>query len=512
MRKSTLLLIALAPLASLARAATCTPFAATLCVAVDDYADVWINGHCMSVCAGSDFAYVDGTSASPVACISVPLTYLDPSGTNYIAVMVRNTSPTEMWGTWALDVSCVGGAHSYATSSDSFQFYHDATGTTPPPLEGGLPWYDPAYSPALPWGAPTTVSGSVYGKRVSDPQTGALLPPRSWDSSGSGVGADRMYFRQGFGLTPQPTPVPPNMSVQLTSSVCAMQNGVPFDITVHICNAGGNLTQSSQVLLTRDPEVSFCGPYSPTGYTISSSGNDTTITLPNFAGSSCQDIVICGEDYYIGPSEVGTIRHLTAALTYPGGSDNAGLDIPAVTCIVFTPTPSRSFTPSPMASNTFTVSPTVTVTATQAPPTATPSVTPSFSATPSFTPSGTPLPTATITLTLTPPPPPPSPTATPEPLLLTPKYPNPSPAKDKVWLPYVLSADADVNLRIFDISGELVLEMGSLFEQAGAHERQWDLHNQAGTSVASGIYLCHIVAKSKHDETDDAWVKVAVSR
>src|SRR5487761_1946158 len=62
---SALILLTVGP----ARADVCTPTAATLCVGVDDYADVWINGHCVVLCAGTDFGYVDSTSASPVACV-----------------------------------------------------------------------------------------------------------------------------------------------------------------------------------------------------------------------------------------------------------------------------------------------------------------------------------------------------------------------------------------------------------------------------------------------------------
>lgn len=510
------LLIAAVALAGAVRtlpAATCNPVSATLCVAVDDFADVWINGTCVLLCADNDFAYIDSTSGTPVSCLSIPPSMLSATGTNYIAVMVRNTNPTEMWGTWALDILCAGGAHSYATSSDSFDFFHDASGTTPPPLDiNSLPWYDPAYQPVSPWGSPVTVGSSVYGKRALDPQTGTPLPPKSWNSSGSGSGQDRMYFRQGFGLTPQPTPVPPNMTVQLFSSVCAMQNGANFDVTVRLCNSGGNVTNTVQVTVHRDPEVAFCGPYSPVGYTITQSGNDSIYSFPGFAGSSCMDYVMCGVDYYIGPSEVGTIRRITADLVYPGGTDVAGLDIPAVNCIVFTPTPTRSYSATPTQLPTDTVSPT------PAAPTATSTATPTRTATPTVTTTLSPPPTATVTVTptitetFTPAPTPPPATATPEPLLLTPKHPNPSPAKDAVWIPYVLNTAAEVDIRIYDVSGELLLALGPIFQSAGAQERRWDLMNKAGTKVASGVYICRIVATSPAGETDDAWVKAAVAR
>jgi hypothetical protein len=195
--------------AHLAQAAVCTPTAATLCVGIDDIADVWINGSCVAACAG-DFVYVDSSTATPISCLSIPVGILSPTGANYIAVRVKNTAPTEMWGTWALDITCSNGGHSYATSNDAFEFFHDPSGSSPPPMLGGYNWYDPAYVPAPAWGSPTMVTGSVYGKRAVDPQTGLTLPPMSWNSSGSGAGSDVMYFRQGFSLTPQPTPVTPS--------------------------------------------------------------------------------------------------------------------------------------------------------------------------------------------------------------------------------------------------------------------------------------------------------------
>src|SRR5688572_26016914 len=86
----------------LAGAAVCTPTAATLCLAADDYADIWINGVCVLACTGTDFPYIDGSSSTPVKCVSVSTAILDPLGNNNIAVRVRDVQPTEMWGTWAL--------------------------------------------------------------------------------------------------------------------------------------------------------------------------------------------------------------------------------------------------------------------------------------------------------------------------------------------------------------------------------------------------------------------------
>lgn len=496
-------------------AATCTPVSATLCVGVDDFADIWINGVCVHAGCVDSFAYVDGSSGTPITCVSVDPAILSPSG-NYMAVRVRNTAPTEMWGTWALDILCSGGLHSYITSNHSFEFYHDPSGTAPPPLEGGLPWTDPAYVPSTPWGSPSTVTGSVYGKRATDPQTGMLLPPRSWNSSGSGTGPNVMYFRQGFGLTPAPTPVPPALSLQVIQPTCNAHSGQTFTVTLRVCNSGGNLTQTASVVLERGPENSFCGPWSPSGYSISHSGTQTTLSLPAVAGGGCVDYDICLVDYYVGPSEEGEVRLLNATLTWPGGTDSGGASIVAgPVCVPLSPTITRTFTPVPAASPTPTISPTHTFSPTpSASPTPAPP-SPTFTATLTATPSASFTASPTATASPTPPPPPtpaPTATATPPPLLLTPRHPNPSPAREAAYIPYVISADAEVDIRVFDVSGELVLALGPVFQLKGARERRWDLVNSAGRRVASGVYLCRIIARSPQGDEVDAWVKVAVSR
>jgi hypothetical protein len=322
-----------------------------------------------------------------------------------------------------------------------------------------------------------------------------------------------MYFRQGFGLTPAPTPVPPALSLNVSQSECFGDSGQQRTITLRVCNTGGHLTNTATVTFTRDPELSFCGPYSPSGYSISTAGSVDTITIPSVLGGACLDIPICVVDYYVGPAEIGSVRLLSAVLNWSGGSDSGGASITAGgSCVYVSPTITRTLTPTPTQpadTPTFTASPT------PAPPTATPTASPSFTPTPSFTHSPTPPPSPTMTPTRTPTlPPTPAPTATvtPLPLLLTPKSPNPSPAKDAVWLPYVISTAAEVDIRVFDVSGEKILDLGPLFQQAGVHERRWDLANAAGARVASGVYLCRIVATAPNGDSDDAWVKVAVSR
>jgi len=71
-------------------------------------------------------------------------------------------------------------------------------------------------------------------------------------------------------------------------------------------------------------------------------------------------------------------------------------------------------------------------------------------------------------------------------------YPNP--CNPETWIPYQLSEASYVNIRIYDIKGQLVrkLEQGS--KQAGAYltkreSAYWDGRSDAGEEVASGLYF-----------------------
>jgi hypothetical protein len=200
-------------------AATCNPASAILCVGADDIADVWINGHCVDTCSGA-FPFVSG--GNPAKCVSIDPTWLNASGGNSIAVRVTNTNPTEMWGTWALDITCAGGGHGYTTSSAGFDFYSDPSGLAVPPAQGGLSWFEVGYVPNPAWSPAVPVTGSVYGQRADDPATGVPLQAMAADSAGSGPAAGNViYFRRDFILTPGPTPVPPTDTPTVTPTPSA---------------------------------------------------------------------------------------------------------------------------------------------------------------------------------------------------------------------------------------------------------------------------------------------------
>jgi len=76
-------------------------------------------------------------------------------------------------------------------------------------------------------------------------------------------------------------------------------------------------------------------------------------------------------------------------------------------------------------------------------------------------------------------------------------YPNPF--NPETWIPYRLAAEANVTIAIYGVRGQLVriLELG--IQPVGAYflkdkAAYWDGRNEAGESVASGIYFYRIQA------------------
>ena len=70
----------------------------------------------------------------------------------------------------------------------------------------------------------------------------------------------------------------------------------------------------------------------------------------------------------------------------------------------------------------------------------------------------------------------------------------PNPFNPETWLPYQLAADAPVNLRIYNIRGQLVRKLDIGVQKAGSYRAQesaayWDGSNQLGESVSSGVYF-----------------------
>jgi hypothetical protein len=75
----------------------------------------------------------------------------------------------------------------------------------------------------------------------------------------------------------------------------------------------------------------------------------------------------------------------------------------------------------------------------------------------------------------------------------------PNPANPETWIPFELSQEADVIIRIYNASGLLIRTLDLGHKAAGFYTGRdkaayWDGHNAAGESVASGVYYYHLGA------------------
>ena len=75
---------------------------------------------------------------------------------------------------------------------------------------------------------------------------------------------------------------------------------------------------------------------------------------------------------------------------------------------------------------------------------------------------------------------------------LFPNYPNPT--KLETWIPYQLVKNADVRIRIYDVSGHLVRDLSPGQQDAGVYRNRseaayWDGRNSNGELVGAGIYF-----------------------
>ena len=70
----------------------------------------------------------------------------------------------------------------------------------------------------------------------------------------------------------------------------------------------------------------------------------------------------------------------------------------------------------------------------------------------------------------------------------------PNPFNPETWIPYALAHDASVNIRIYDVQGQLVRQVGLGQQPAGSYLTReaaayWDGKDQLGEAVSSGVYF-----------------------
>jgi hypothetical protein len=148
--------------------------------------------------------------------------------------------------------------------------------------------------------------------------------------------------------------------------------------------------------------------------------------------------------------------------------------------------PTRTSTPTVTQTLTYTLTYTRTVT-----------YTPTYTCTL----TGTPTITTTITPTYTP---------TPRPLVLNLKGTFPNPMMSDTHFVYWLSTFADVSIKIYTVSGEVVLEQDELPGLEGYDSFYWDGKNRAVKKVSSGVFIYRITATTPRNEHQEVFSKLAV--
>jgi hypothetical protein len=80
---------------------------------------------------------------------------------------------------------------------------------------------------------------------------------------------------------------------------------------------------------------------------------------------------------------------------------------------------------------------------------------------------------------------------------LMPNYPNPF--NPETWIPFELSQDGDVTVRIYGLDGDVVRTLDLGYQPMGEYRARhsaayWDGRNDIGERVASGLYVYELTA------------------
>jgi flagellar hook assembly protein FlgD len=75
-----------------------------------------------------------------------------------------------------------------------------------------------------------------------------------------------------------------------------------------------------------------------------------------------------------------------------------------------------------------------------------------------------------------------------------------------------VATDADVDVQVFDVAGEKVRSFSPQSVSEGYYETYWNLENDSGAAVASGIYIWKVHARSRRGEEGNVYSKAAVAR
>jgi hypothetical protein len=76
--------------------------------------------------------------------------------------------------------------------------------------------------------------------------------------------------------------------------------------------------------------------------------------------------------------------------------------------------------------------------------------------------------------------------------------PQPNPFRNALALRYSLTAAAHASLSIHDLAGRRVRVLVNAQQKPGRYSLRWDGRDQAGRSLANGVYFCRLVAGDYH--------------
>ena len=86
---------------------------------------------------------------------------------------------------------------------------------------------------------------------------------------------------------------------------------------------------------------------------------------------------------------------------------------------------------------------------------------------------------------------------TPKETVLLPNYPNSF--NSETWIPYQLSKDSEVSIRIYDVRGKVIRHLALGHQATGFYNNTsraayWDGRNTVSEKVASGVYFYTLTA------------------
>lgn len=234
--------------------------------------------------------------------------------------------------------------------------------------------------------------------------------------------------------------------------------------------------------------------------------------LPGSTGNTIQFVISDIKDHiYDSGALLANFRGLSENVETPV----TGLYTPTATVTktsTVSPTITRTHTITPTHSitETHTNSPTITETHTITPThtiTDTHTATPTITETSTITMTHTITPTVTPTLTRTPTP---TATNTPVPFVMSLEGNFPNPFERDTQIVYWLSREAEINLKVFTVSGEVVREIKGIAGLKGNNSLYFDGRNKRDKPLASGVYIYKITGRTEKNESASFTSKMSV--